>query len=341
MDDKLDLSVIGEVRMARIKDVAAAAGVSTATVSRVINKHSSVSESTRRKVLEVIAKLNYVPNHGGRLLRTQETKSILVLVPDIRNSFYANILYGMDRLASDHQYTLIIASTYSDVIRERNLINLLQQKLADGMILLASVLGESELVKLDQDYHLVQLCEFNQGTTLTHISVDNYQAAYEAMTHLISKGHEKIAFLSANNNFLSTKLREMAYIQALKDHNIMPDEGLLIRGSYSFESGRIGTNIVMNAVSPPTAIFAISDVVAAGAIQALYRLNLRTPADVAVCGFDDIDMASQLTPPLTTVAQPLEMLGTMAAKILLDKIAGKEVKRSTVLQHQLMIRGTT
>src|SRR5690554_1910251 len=124
MDDKLDLSVIGEVRMARIKDVAAAAGVSTATVSRVINKHSSVSESTRRKVLEVIAKLNYVPNHGGRLLRTQETKSILVLVPDIRNSFYANILYGMDRLASDHQYTLIIASTYSDVIRERNLINL-------------------------------------------------------------------------------------------------------------------------------------------------------------------------------------------------------------------------
>ena len=231
--------------MARIKDVAAAAGVSTATVSRVINKHSSVSESTRRKVLEVIAKLNYVPNHGGRLLRTQETKSILVLVPDIRNSFYANILYGMDRLASDHQYTLIIASTYSDVIRERNLINLLQQKLADGMILLASVLGESELVKLDQDYHLVQLCEFNQGTTLTHISVDNYQAAYEAMTHLISKGHEKIAFLSANNNFLSTKLREMAYIQALKDHNIMPDEGLLIRGSYSFESGRIGTNIVM------------------------------------------------------------------------------------------------
>lgn len=338
----LILMEVGEVSMAaRIQDVAKEAGVSTATVSRVINRHPSVSDSTRKKVLEAIEKLNYIPNHGGRMLRKQETKTILVLVPDIRNSFYANILYGMDPIMTEYQYNLIIASTYSDLVRERNLINLLKQKLADGMILLASVLDEAELRELDEMYHLVQLCEFNQGTTLTHVSIDNYQAAYEAVAHLISRGHRRIGFLSSNNSFLSTKLREAAYRQALRDHSITPDENLILRGTYSFESGRIGANILMNTVNPPTAIFCISDVVAAGAIQALYRLNLRTPDDVAVCGFDDIDMASQLTPPLTTVAQPLEMLGTMAAKILIDKIAGKEVKRSTVLQHQLMIRGTT
>lgn len=325
---------------ASIKDVAKLAGVSTATVSRVINQYPFVSEETKEKVNQAINELNYYPDQGGRNLRKGTSKTILVLIPDIRNTFYSNILYGMDTVARQYEYNLIIASTYSDLARERNLIKLLRKKLADGIIFLASTLEEKELVDLHEQYPVVQCCEYNKGTSLTRISIDNYQAAYDAVEHLIKKGHKRIAFLSSNNDFLSTHLREFGYKQALQDYKIEIDEDLIVRGGYSFESGRKGTHIVMNSIAPPTAIFAISDLVASGAIQALYSLNLRTPQDVAVCGFDDIDMAQQLTPPLTTVAQPLELLGSMAVKTLIDKIQDREVKPEIILHHELMIRGS-
>ncbi len=324
----------------RIKDVAKLAGVSTATVSRVINNDPVVAEDTRLKVMQAIEELNYFPHQWGRNLRRQESKTILVLIPDIRNSFYANILYGMDRMASQHKYNLVLSSTYSDPAREKNLINLLKQKYADGIIFLASTLQETELAGLAERFPVVLCCEFPRDTEITHVSIDNYQAAYDAVQYLIEQGHRRIAFLSSNNDFLSTHLREAGYWQALKDNGLEADEVLLVRGSYSFESGLIGTNIVMNNLHPPTAIFSICDVVASGAIQALYRLNLKVPTDVAVFGFDDIDMAKQLTPPLTTIAQPLELLGGISVKTLISKLLQEETKTEIVLNHELVVRGS-
>lgn len=322
----------------RIKDVAKKAGVSTATVSRVINEHPNVADSTRKRVLKIIDEIHYFPNQGGRNLRKQESKTILVLIPDIRNYFYSNILHGMDTITTQNGYNLIIASTHSNRSREKKLINLLHQKLADGIIFLSSTLPESELKELDQNYSIVQCCEYNEDTNITHISIDNYKAAYSSVEYLIQKGHKRIAFLSSNNSFLSTKLRETGYIQALKSHSIEYDEKLIIKGNYSFESGYLATNTLMTSLNPPSAIFTISDVVASGTIQALYQLGKKVPDDVAVFGFDDIDLARQVTPPLSTVAQPLQLLGSMAVKTLVDKIKGIDVPSEIILPYELMIR---
>ena len=325
----------------KIKDVAEYAGVSTATVSRVLNNHPNVSESTRKKVFKAIKRLNYIPNQGGRNLRKQKSNTILVLIPDIRNYFYNNILYGMDNVLTRYGYNLIIGSTNSEITREKNLVTLVYQKLVDGIIFLASTLTGQELSELNELFPIIQCCEFYENGEITHISIDNYKAAYDVTEYLIHKGHKRIAFISSQNNFLSTRLRESGYIQALKDYSLEYDENLMIRGDYSFQSGYLSTNILMSLSNPPTAIFAISDVVAAGAIQALYQLGKNVPGDVAVFGFDDIDLAKQLTPPLSTVAQPLESIGSLAAKTMLDKLAGKKAPNEIILPYELMLRSSS
>lgn len=328
--------------MANIREVAKRAGVSVATVSRVLNNSDLVSEETRERVLKAIKDLNYHPNLLGRNLRRLKTKMVLALMPNVSNPFYARVVKGIEDVAHKNGYNVMLCNTDSDPEREKAYLDLLKNKLADGVILMASVMGKDELTLLAENYPVVQCCEYIEGAGASYVSIDNFSAAYKAVKHLINLGHRRIALITCKNDFISTRQRETGYRKALEDANIEFDENLIKYGDYSFKSGMRAARQLLSLEEKPTAIFAISDIMAIGAIKALKEEGFKAPEDVAVVGFDDISFASMYDPALTTVSQPKYDLGCIAMEVLLKHIEGElEDPQRIFLEHELVIREST
>lgn len=325
-----------------IQDVAKAAGVSVATVSRVLNNSSAVSGKTKDIVIDVIKKLNYQPNLLGRNLRRTETKLVLVLLPSIANPFYSGIVKGIEDIGHKNGYNVMLCNTNSDINREKVYLDLLKNRLADGVIFMAPELSREELSETGTVFPVVQCCEYKEGAAVSHVSVDNYSAAYKAIRHLTSLGHSRIGMISCSNNFLSIIRREEGYFKALEDAGISPDKNYINYGDYSFKSGLRATARFLLMKDSPTAIFAISDIMAIGAIRAIREKGLVIPKDIAVVGFDDISFSSMCDPMLTTVSQPKYDLGCTAMELLLGQIRG-EIKQpqDILLETELIIREST
>ncbi|MCX8131808.1 MAG: LacI family DNA-binding transcriptional regulator [Clostridia bacterium] len=325
--------------MATIQDVAKMAGVSVATVSRVLNNSPSVVESTKEAVMDAIKRLNYQPNMLGRNLRRSETKMILVLLPNISNPFYSRIVKGIEDVGHKNGYNVMLCNTDSDAEREKIYIEMLKKKLSDGVIFMAPELNKEELSDIGRGYPVVQCCEYKEGADVSHVSIDNVEASYKAMKHLIGLGHRRIGMISCKNNFLSTKQREEGYKKALSEAGIDYDPELVQYGDYSFKSGLRTAKQMLSIKNKPTAIFSISDIMAIGVLRAVKDSGLRVPEDVAVVGFDNISFASMCDPRLTTVAQPKYDLGCTAMDLLIRQIKG-EVKepRDVFMEHELIIR---
>ncbi|MFU0781755.1 MAG: DNA-binding transcriptional regulator, LacI/PurR family [Thermoanaerobacterium thermosaccharolyticum] len=328
--------------MITIKDVAKEAGVSVATISRVLNNSPGVSDETREKVLSVIKRLNYNPNLLGRNLRRMETNMVLVLLPTISNPFYARIVKGIEDVAQKNGYGVMLCNTDSDIERERMYLELLKNRLSDGVIFMAPEIGEEELNEIGEKYAVVQCCEYKEGANVSHVSIDNYKASYKAVKHLIGLGHKNIGFISCKNNFLSTKHRESGYKKALEDSGIEFNPDYIRYGDYSFKSGFRAAQSLLNDFKEITAIFAISDIMAIGAIKACYENGLKVPDDVAIVGFDNISFAPMYNPSLTTVSQPKYDIGCTAMELLIKQIRNKGGnKENIVLEHELIIRQST
>ena len=328
--------------MATILDVAKAAGVSVATVSRVINNSGFVAQDTRAKVQKAIDKLAYSPNVYSRNLRKQESRMILVLLPDLENPFYGKILTGMEKRAREDGYGLLIGTTNKDPIREHAQLKLLDQKQADGVVLLSPVLPPDALEQLNQRFPVVQCCEYLEGADVSCVTIDNYAAYYQLARHLIQLGHRNIHMLSSVNEFSSTYTRENAFRAALLDNGLPFSESMIRRGNYSFETGYAGTQALLRMENRPTAIMCVSDTVAAGCMSAACDAGLSIPGDLAITGFDDIDLARMLHPALTTVHQPHSQLGFTAIDLLLQRItSGANAVHRTLLPYELVIRRST
>lgn len=329
--------------MSTIQDVAKMAGVSVATVSRVLNGSPSVSESTREAVKDAIRKLNYRPNLIGRNLRRTETRMVLVLLPTIANPFYARIVKGIEDIAHKNGYNIMLCNTDSDRNREKVYLELLLNKLSDGVIFMAPELSKEELSAIGESFPVVQCCEYKEEARVSHVSIDNFEAARKAVKHLLGLGHKRIGLISCDNNFLSTIQREAGYRKALEEGGIAYDSSLVKRGGdYGFRSGwRVAKQFILMK-DRPTAIFAISDVMAIGAMRAIKENNLKVPDDIAVMGFDDISFASMCDPLLTTISQPKYDLGCTAMELLLKHIR-EEVKEpeGIFLEHELIVREST
>ena len=325
-----------------IQDVAKAANVSVATVSRVINNSSSVAQSTRDVVLKAIKKLDYRPNLLGRNLRRTETRLVLALLPTIANPFYSHIVKGMEDIAHKNGYNVMLCNTDSSVDRERIYLELLKNRLADGVIFMAPEIGGEELTAIGEHFHVVQCCEYKEGAQVPLASIDNHQAAKKVAKHLISLGHKRIGMISCRNRFLSTMRREQGFRVAMEEAGIAFEEELVVYGDYSFKSGRRGAISLMELSERPTAIFAISDIMAIGVLRAARETGLSVPEDLAVVGFDNISFASMCEPMLTTISQPKYDLGCTAMELLLRKIRG-ELKEPVdiVLENELVIREST
>ena len=327
--------------MATIADVAREAGVSVATVSRIINNKGVVSPKTATRVNDAIAKLSYEPNRLARNLRKNESWVILILAPNFTNPYYSHILTGIGDTAAELGYSALIINTADNFERERNALEMLKKHHADGAILMSSEMDSQWLLEYANEYPCVQCSEYVPDLDIPHISIDNYLATQETMEYLIGLGHKRIAMISSENEYISTKLRLDSYKDTLIKHDITLREDYIKYASpdYSYKSGKQQARELMNATFPPTAIFCISDTLALGAITAIKEMGFNVPEDVTVIGFDDVEYTTMFHPYITTVVQPCYELGKRSMEMLYAQInQNADVPRQQFLQHSFIIR---
>lgn len=325
--------------MVRIVDVAKKANVSTATVSRVLSKSETVKKDTTQRVLEAIESLNYQPNILARQLRRLETKTILVVVPDITNTFFSKVLRGIESVAIESGYQVLLGDALNNVERESGYLNILQQKKADGMILLTARVDGQVVEDIAKQYPVVLACEYTEGSEIPTVSIDNISSARKATDHLINLGHKRIGFLSGPFNSVLGRDRYKGFKQAMAQHSLTVESYLVQEGDFSFESGFNLMKKFLALDVPPTAVFAANDEMAIGAIKAIKSKGLSVPEDISVVGFDDIKFASIFEPALTTIAQPSFEIGKKAMELLIKIINKDELEKNQyILEDKLVVR---
>lgn len=331
----------GTIKMANIQQVAKEAQVSVATVSRVLNGQNKVSSKTRLKVEEAIKKLSYEPSMLGRNLRNSESRILLILIPTITNPFYLEIIKGIENIAISQNYNILLCETDSNPERENIYFDLVRKKMADGIISMDPAVNVETLKKLAEKYAIIQCSEYEEGSGIPYVTIDNEEASYRAVKHLIKIGHEKIALINSDEKFLYARQRKMGYRRALEENGIALNQDYIIHTQHlGFEYGQQAMRKILNLQERPTAVFAVSDLLAIGALKEINANGLHVPKNIAVVGFDKIDFSNMTNPTLTTIAQPMHKMGTVAAKMLIEKIQGKEVD-NIILDHELVIREST
>lgn len=327
--------------MSTILDVAKEAKVSIATVSRLLNNEGVVSPDTAKRVHDAIEKLAYEPNILARNFRKNESRVILIISPNVTNPYYARILSGIGDVFTELGYSTLIYNTADDSQREKEALEMLKKRRADGAILMANNLGSAGLLEYASQYPLVQCCEYESGVDIPHVSIDNYLATNEAMDYLIKLGHRKIAIISSENDYLSTSLRMKGYKDSLQKNQIAINPEFIAYASrdYSIKSGQAQAAQLLRLQDRPTAIFCIADTLALGAIATAKEFGLRIPEDITVIGFDDVDYTTMFHPHITTIAQPCYELGRQSAHLLFSKISlVKDIPNEIKLDHELIIR---
>lgn len=325
-----------------IKDVAKAANVSVATVSRVLNKHSNVSDETVEKVTNIMEQMGYNPNCLGRDLRKSETKRILAIVASTEQSFYSEVLRGMNEAAFAHGYDVIFAATNDDPEHEMHLLKMLLSHSVDGAVLLGAKQEASTISKLAENHNIALCLERMEGCNALTVTIDNVKAGKDAVEYLISKGHTRIGIISTETRSQSSVDREKGYRQALEEHGIPYDEELVYLGTYKSESGNAGCRYLLGLDSPPTAIFSISDMIAIGAMNYAISKGINIGKDVIFFGFDNIDYSHIFVPHLSTVEQPCFMQGKLVIEKLIGNMKSEVPDKSIyMLPHSLVLREST
>ncbi len=326
-------------RRHNIKEVAHAAGVSVATVSRTLQMPEVVAPGTRKQVEEVIARLGYTPNLQARNLRTARTHVIVALVPDISNPFFAEVIRGIEQVAHQNGYAVLLGDTQNRSDREQAYANLLNTRQADGLITLLPhiprIVGSGRPA-------IVNACEYVDDPAVTSVYVDNVAAAQNATRYLVTLGHRHIAFVTGPMDSPISIDRDRGYEKALEAARIKRDRGLTMVGDFSVESGFRAIDSLLARDKAFSAVFCSNDEMAIGAVLALKSHGRRVPHDVSVVGFDDIRFARYCDPPLTTIEQPKGELGREAMNMLIEILSGEDVPaRKRVLSTQLVVRGST
>lgn len=332
--------------MVTIKDVARLASVSTATVSRTLAEPEKVAESTRSRVMKAVAESGYVTNSLARNFRRRRTNVVVVLVPDISNPFFSNIIRGIERIALQHNYRILLGDSQYDPERERAYSELVSQRQADGIICLGMDIPfnyRKGRRSMDPDWPpFVMACEYDGVIPAPTVCIDNRGAAGDAMRHLLDLGHRDIAFINGPKSSPLCKDRLSGYREALKRAGIAVQNAWIRNGDFSLASGREQMDRLLAAGRQPTAVFCANDEMAIGAMQAAREHGLVLPRDLSVVGFDDISFAAYAYPALTTIHQPRDEIGVRAMRLMLDILAGgKAPEARVVLKHELVVRDST
>jgi LacI family transcriptional regulator len=325
-----------------IKDVARLSGVSSMTVSRVINGSDRVRPATRQRVERAIAELGYVPSRLARGLIRQKTGTLALIVPDVANPFFTLIVRGAEDVARRAGYRIILCDTRADLAIEREVIEEMIAHRVEG-IAIAPVSDRSR-------DHLQRLARFGVQFVLIDRTVpevesdvvvgDSLGGAHRLVEHLISLGHRRIGFITESDDVSTARDRRQGYLAALAAAGLALDPSLIVRSTVDPPGGFDGMRRLLELAEPPTAVFTVNNLVALGAIEAVRAHDLEVPDDVALVCFDDIEYASRLYPFLTVMAQPAESLGTFGTQLLLERIEGRapEQPRVVVLPAKFVVR---
>jgi LacI family transcriptional regulator len=326
---------------ATIVDVAREAGVSYTTVSRVLSGYEFVKESTRKRVMEAVEHLGYVANLHARKLRGGRSQVIGLLVPYLEHNYVSTIMQGIDQELERADYDLMLYTTRRQRDKESLYVSTIANGLTEGLLLVAPLVPSSYLDMLrEQEFPYVLIDQVDASEKSAVVDTTNWQGAYDATRYLNQLGHTHIAFIAGLSDARSAVERLAGYKEALADCDIPFQEEWVVEGGYGQKGGYEATMTLLQQVSPPpTAIFAANDLSAFGAMEAVRSAGLCIPDEISILGFDDIPQASLVYPKLTTVHQPLEQMGRVAVKMLLEQIEDRRrLPRRVTLATRRVIR---
>ena len=327
-------------RSATIKDVAAHAAVSVATVSAVMNGNKYVSPELAQRVRESITALSYQRNSFARGLKTQVSYSIGLIVPDITNPFFTNIARGVEDVASAHNYSLILGNTDEDPEKEKKYLQLLESKQADGLIIAVTARSHEYLQSLPiQHLALISIDRSLFDLGIDTVMVDNRAGARTAVEHLIALGHRRIGLVTGIRGIAPTEERLLGYTEALEKHGIAVDPALIAVAYARVAGGERGAMQLLALKDRPTALFMMDGTMAIGALKSIAKLGLRCPEDIALASFDDFTWAAVMRPHLTVIDQPTYEIGQQSAHLLFERLRNqKKAPREIRLQTRFIVR---
>jgi LacI family transcriptional regulator len=329
------------VRKVTIRDVAAAAGVSYQTVSRVINDRPDVADETRRRVQQVIGELGYQPSAIARGLVSKRTYTLGLITADFSDFFFTQVIVGAEAEARKHDYFFMLCSTERNLSDEPEYLRLLTERQVDGILFARPSTEEDSrhiLALVRRGAPLVTTAYHLPGEPLTVVDVDNVDGGLKATQCLIDAGHHRIGMITGPPNWKSVKDRAEGYRLALKRANIPPDASHIEHGDWSYEGGYAAMGRLLGKAPHVTAFFAQNDRMAIGAMRAVREAGRSIPDDVAIVGYDDVPAAAYSHPPLTTIRQPMQEVGEIATRKLIELIDDPDTEREEILLKTELVR---
>ncbi|NBI30688.1 catabolite control protein A [Chengkuizengella marina] len=326
-----------------IYDVARESGVSMATVSRVVNNNPNVKPQTRKKVFDAIEKLGYRPNAVARGLASKKTTTVGVVIPDISNTIFSEVARGVEDIANMYRYNIILCNSDKKKEKEIQVINTLLEKQVDGLLFMGGTVTEDHIHAFKTASVPIVLCGTKEESeNIPSVDIDHEKAAFDAVQALLNEGHRDIALIGGNFKDLAKGFaRYQGYIKAIEDAGLTVNEDLIQVGNFRYDSGLEKMKYFLESNQNVTAVFAVTDEMAIGAIHAIQDAGLKVPEDISVISVDNIRMASMVRPLLTTVAQPMYDIGAVSMRLLTKLMVNEEIEQSQIiLPHELIQRNS-
>jgi len=328
---------------ATMKDVAAYAGVSTATVSRVLSAQGGVRKELELRVREAIQALNYRPNQSARRLRARKSRIIGVLVPDIQIPFFATIVVEIDKVLQKAGYLLLLGNTNDTLAGEQAHIDIFLSEEVSGVIFAPADFNDTSnyagLIKAGVP--MVAIDRVPGDLKVDTVQVENQHAASLAVRHFIEEGHSRIGFIAGPRRISTSTERQAGYEQTLKEAGIALHPDLVQQGGYVIEGGYQAMRRLMDLPEPPSAVLTSNNLMTLGALRYIHEKAYNIPEDISIIGYDDLAWASALKPPLSVIAQPESEIGLMAARLMLDRLSNPDsFTKHVTLEAQLILRSS-
>jgi LacI family transcriptional regulator, galactose operon repressor len=324
-----------------IKEVAEYAGVSRATVSRVLNNHAYVAEDVRSRVQEAMNTLGYEPNRAARRLRANSSDLLGLIIPDVENPLFQSLVRGVEDTAYANQLNVMLCNTDDNPEKQKVYLRVMQAERAAGLIVVPTHPNDGRMLAPVQEsgIPIVLLDRETNDFEADMVRVDNVYGAYLAVRHLIQLGHQRIAVIAGTQVLTPGRERLQGAYQAFQEMGVAVDPALVRIGNFKLESGYELTHTLMRLDTPPDAMFVSNNLMTLGALRALHELDVQIPQQVALVGFDDMPWAGDLNPPLTAVSQPGRELGEQAVQLLLRRIARPNAPfQKAIMQPRLIVR---
>lgn len=325
--------------MTNIQEVAKHAQVSVATVSRVLNQNSNVTEKTRQKVEDAIRELHYVPNMLARNFRTSQSKSILVMLTNISNLFYMEMVHGISEYANEQGYEILLSETNGDAKKQIDCLNKVKNRITDGAIIIETTVNNKALMTLERNNPVVQCCSHNSNIVIPYVGVDNIRGGYLAGKALLDAGCRKLVFAGIKGDSQYNADRRLGFLTAAEEADISETDVYTVNTELSFKGGKRAAEEIL-AHTKADGVFFVSDMPAIGAMQVFQKHGIHVPQDISVIGYDNLEIGEMVFPALSSIAQPVKEMGRESARILIDRLNQNVTNnnRDVIFQPEVILR---